>query len=842
MTSQHRISAVCQTVIQCVLVGIVLLSPWPFGSVNPDGEFGLTLALSIALLAFVVRLVFGEPPQWKAGRMGLIVVLGLIGLVSVAALHQIALPASLVNTLAPGVQPWSAPIGLLDQASSLPAEGSGLERWEAGNKLGLYAHGSYQFLLRVVAAGCLFAMTCCFDSPRLVLRRISVAATVVGVALAIFGIAQHVGSHDGLVYWTYKMQGGLGFGPFINRNHYPFYLNLCLGLAIGLLLDSMKDMGRHWPRMILSDRSATWLLLAITFMIASLIMCVSRGGILTACIAVAVVGLRRFEFKHATRSISMFIMIGTPVLLFLIWAGFSVYESRLTMLSESDSYASDGRWVLWRAAVASVPEFPWFGSGGETYRHWEKIYVPADENWTTEGRVALRADNELLDVLNEYGLAGFVSLLLVAIPVCWVAYRTCRRDALSAGAAIGVFAVSLHSIVDFGLRLPATGAFAVIVAALLCSQPAAAGAMERSRQSRRRRSSAADPKPLAEVEEGAWLGPHFGFACRLAIALLVCGIAIYTIRFKRRYWLAESHHRTAMHELEGSMPNAAIKSMSAAVKVTPEDMFRRIELIRTCILTDDWYDWGKENPKMGPFITAQCEEIIRMCPIAWEPYVWIARYPPAGMSMDAQLELVLYGRVMHPGDPKLAFVAGNILHQISGLEAAIPHWKQSMDFSNRYVAPIVNAVGREDLSEEVLMAIFPDDPKTCFAGAVECKQHGWEEPFQFLAEQCLRQLSVDGFTGREFGAGEKDQLRSEALWLLGQKEDAVEALLMALNEVPDQRKWRTQAVRWMIETGDLEQATWQLRIGSNLFPEDSTLRKLQQELSGLKAEASSKSN
>ena len=67
------------------------------------------------------------------------------------------------------------------------------------------------------------------------LRRLALAMLVNGSALAAFGLLQQFTSPPGTVYWTYPTLGRV-YGPFVCKNHFAGYVNLCIGLALGLLL------------------------------------------------------------------------------------------------------------------------------------------------------------------------------------------------------------------------------------------------------------------------------------------------------------------------------------------------------------------------------------------------------------------------------------------------------------------------------------------------------------------------------------------------------------------------------------------------------------------------------
>src|SRR6056297_1656683 len=453
-----------QTTIEVILCACVVLSPWFFGSTTAAGELGLVVGLSAAFSVFVYWCLGGRLPVWKAGRIGLVAVAAMTGLALAAASHLVPWPDALVRWVAPGLKDWSATLTRSPEidamVSASPASG-----WFFGRGWGLHPSGSFDFFIRLALLSGLFVVVGSLDRPRRVLHRASVVAVLLGAAISLFGIAQHFGSHDGRMYWTYEIVGGLGFVPFVNRNHYPFYLNLLMGLSIGLLWSRLETMGRHWFRMILDDALACWLIVAVVFMAASLIVCVSRGGVISGLSAVALVGFLRLRKANLARAVSLSIAIAVPVVLVLTWVGFSIYESRLNMLGDADRYTQDGRWHLWQSAVRSVPEFPWFGSGGETYRYWETIQRTDDPSWRSARFQSLRADNEYLDVLNEYGLVGLACLLIFVGALLWQTLRAARHSALAAGAAIGLTAVALHSFVDFGLRVPATAVLATSIAA-----------------------------------------------------------------------------------------------------------------------------------------------------------------------------------------------------------------------------------------------------------------------------------------------------------------------------------------------------------------------------------------
>ena len=56
------------------------------------------------------------------------------------------------------------------------------------------------------------------------------------------------------------MTQGQVFGPFICRNHFPFFVNICFALGVGLFLSVRRDPEGSWwnPLELLNDPPALW--------------------------------------------------------------------------------------------------------------------------------------------------------------------------------------------------------------------------------------------------------------------------------------------------------------------------------------------------------------------------------------------------------------------------------------------------------------------------------------------------------------------------------------------------------------------------------------------------------
>jgi hypothetical protein len=296
---------------------------------------------------------------------------------------------------------------------------------------------------------------------------------VLGVALALAGIAQ-MALGNGKIYgvWT-PIEGRNPFGPFVNKNHFAGWMLMTLPLAMsyfcGRVSRGMQGVQRGWRDRLLwfstPGASETLLVgLAILVMALSLALTTSRSGILGMVVALAISGwFVAKRHQTVTRRMIAAVYLGLVLVVAIGWAGVDQIASRFT---NDSTYGN--RLPIWADTLRIAGRFPLAGTGVNTYGTATLFYQ------TVLPTVHLaQAHNDYLQVLAEGGALVTAPAIVLLIVVA----RTIRRrfQALSTessdywirvGAVTGMVAIGLQEIGDFSLQMPGNAVLFVILVAI----------------------------------------------------------------------------------------------------------------------------------------------------------------------------------------------------------------------------------------------------------------------------------------------------------------------------------------------------------------------------------------
>jgi O-antigen ligase len=296
-------------------------------------------------------------------------------------------------------------------------------------------------------------------------RRIQVLIYVVlGVAMAsaIYGVLrQTLQQEPGFLLPLTKPK--LGYGQFINKNHFAYLMEMAFGLGVGIVLSGG----------VRRDRVMIYVALLLPVWIG-LVLSNSRGGILAmlAQVVVAVLLLTglfsgrddnqgllsRYARSPVLRMVLVSVLVG-GVLVGTFWVGgdrlLSSFESARNELNPEARGLREGatRNEIWRATWKMFAAHPILGVGLGGY--WIAITAYHDASGALTPQ---EAHNDYLELLSSGGLVGFAIGVWFAI----VVFRMIRRNlstrngfgrAVCIGAVLGIVGIAVHSLVDFGLHL-----------------------------------------------------------------------------------------------------------------------------------------------------------------------------------------------------------------------------------------------------------------------------------------------------------------------------------------------------------------------------------------------------
>jgi O-antigen ligase len=239
-------------------------------------------------------------------------------------------------------------------------------------------------------------------------------------------------------------------GTYANKNHLAWLLGDGALFAVALAC---------WGRL----RWVTRGLLLYVFFFLGFGVCISlsRGGVvalMTGLLVVASVSLflllmSRDRGRLLAGTIAGLLVAAACAASYSVFSSNSALETRMQGLW-MDVYRED----LWRASIHDLGIAPFFGMGAGSFQWGARLMMPAD---------SLLAHNDYAQLLSEYGLVGFLLLMLFLaghLRAGFSALFRQRREegrigspsdtkAILLGALAVVFAQMVHSAFDFNMHL-----------------------------------------------------------------------------------------------------------------------------------------------------------------------------------------------------------------------------------------------------------------------------------------------------------------------------------------------------------------------------------------------------
>ncbi len=316
----------------------------------------------------------------------------------------------------------------------------------------VYHHETVTQFLNYVAYGLIFLIATDIFRNEREARLLCLTLAALGFGLAFLGSVQEFTS-PGKLYWVRTpRQGGPIFGPYVNRNHYAGVMELLFPFAA---LGSLKPSPSLSKRVMLG--------FAALLMIATVFLCASRGGFV--CVVMQSVLLCMMLLWRSRK----FTFVLSVTLLFIVTGAFGIWLGSDQLLGRLGQVGDDaGRMQIAKDSLRMFEQRPVTGWGLGTF----PIAYPKFRTFATDLFVN-EAHNDFVQLLVETGVLGFATGIGLLALVYLRGFRKISRTlfgswrSVAVGASlIGVTGLTVHSLFDFNLQIPANALLFYVLCAI----------------------------------------------------------------------------------------------------------------------------------------------------------------------------------------------------------------------------------------------------------------------------------------------------------------------------------------------------------------------------------------
>ena len=452
------VRTVTETTVFRIFLGTLVFCPLAFGTVETWSLLIMEAGVFTALLLFFLFIKEqGEPGILKTPGM-----IPLSALLCYMLFQTIPLPPALIEQISPATFTlYRQSVWIADPSA-----------WAT---LSLYPKGTVSEFLRLSCYAGAYLLTTQFLSDSDRLRRTAGLLSVFAAALAFFSIIQHL-VPNGKIYWARELtQGGAPFGPYVNRNHFAGLMGMLFPIVMVLFLFSRPSSREKSFRKKVSDlldRSLRNVHLLLGFgavvVALSIFLSLSRGGILSLCVSVALLGFLLSK-RISTRKGRLLLIVTIVVIFYAVgWFGWTPVFERFRSIRTVQGEISELRLDIWKDSLGLMRDFPLTGTGAGSFMH---VY-PGYRTIRGEG-IADHAHNDYLELLTDGGIIGaglFAWFMAAVLTQSYQAFLK-RKDPyarhLFAGALAGVTAFLLHGITDFNFFIGANGLYLFLLLGIM---------------------------------------------------------------------------------------------------------------------------------------------------------------------------------------------------------------------------------------------------------------------------------------------------------------------------------------------------------------------------------------
>ena len=270
-----------------------------------------------------------------------------------------------------------------------------------------------------------------------------------------------------------------GLGTYSNRDHFAGFLEMALPLSLAMLTSSIGHS--HGARQHTRNIRQKLAMLASSYL---------NQTVVYACVSVAILLGLIFTQSRAGNVLAMVVILLSTVAFSIRLGGKNVYGLLGTFTAISVMLAievgmapvlnrfvhqdplQDSRWEIFNTTITAIGEFFPVGSGIGTFNQ----VFPRFQESGFSGTFVNHAHNDYLEWVMEGGFLAAILILLFLVLYFSRWTKVFKRgdwktfNFIQVGAGIGMFAMILHTFVDFNLHIPANQIYFAFLAALFFYQ------------------------------------------------------------------------------------------------------------------------------------------------------------------------------------------------------------------------------------------------------------------------------------------------------------------------------------------------------------------------------------
>ncbi len=419
---------------------ILIFSPLAFGTMEYWSLGTVEAVVPATMLLLCLRLQVNKEAHLRVPGL-----LPLVLLLCWMAFQLVPLPPGLVRTIAPRIYETYLP--LLQLHENQP--------WIP---LTLQPKATLQELLRFSTYGLFFILTIQLLGRSDRLKKTVTVVAWLGIAIAVEAILQKLTSPQAIYWFRQAPPSTSPIGPWVYCNHFAGFMEMTFPLVVALFLFHRPRISYNEPlrdrilaRFTMSGANKHMLFgTGAMLMAVAILLSVSRGGIITLCLAILFFTLFLSRQSGQWRNTWLVVLV-TLVLLMISWLGWDPIMQKFSNIWSEHGLNTSSRLPVLLDSIKMARDFILTGSGFGTYEVTFPSYrtVPGDRIYFDH------AHNDYIELLSTGGLIGFLLAAWFVGTVIFHVVRMVRRRReqynilVTVAALTGIIGLLLHSFVDF---------------------------------------------------------------------------------------------------------------------------------------------------------------------------------------------------------------------------------------------------------------------------------------------------------------------------------------------------------------------------------------------------------